>query len=617
MVTVSILIAVYNAEKTIERCLNAIINQAFKDFEVICVDDGSSDNSLRLLESFAQKDSRIKVYHQENHGVAAARNNAMSKACGEYIMFCDADDWYEPDMVEEMVKTIKEQNVDVVMCDADVIDLANGALQTEDNINYNRLKYIGFQKITTKFVRDTNVILWNKIFKNELIKKYNITYPLKYEHDDMVFVYKYFAVAKTYFGLNKKLYHYYVGNKDSIMGKCYTNKNAGKEFDYIYAFEDLLKFTQKYPDLKYSKEVEKHAVDIFNFFTQFLDVPKRYEAYRIFREFVLNSGYFSNRAKKVRVVKKTKDYDDYLKYITKVRVPFLQKIFSVRNEYGHKVIRIAGFKISFEYNKKIEAKIFIVYHKPSYIFKNSISTPIQAGRFDMLENNNSDFTKEDIQWMKDNTIGDDSGDNISYLNKYISELTAIYWVWKNYDKIGNPDVVGFMHYRTLLMLHSYPQYEPNYLDSCGFETGLINYLLKGKKAITGEWVTLETTQYDAYKNVGYGHNILFYDKLFDILKTKYKNDYKDFYKWSTNLSKGGPFKNLFIMHKKEFFKYCKWIFPIIFDLMREFEKYEYTDVNEKRNGAWIGELLTAYYFDKYAGKRNCIQRTSIRPLVEE
>jgi len=235
MTTVSVIMPVYNAEQTLERCLSAFINQTFDDFEVICVNDGSNDNSHNILEDFAQKDKRIKVYHQEKKGVAYARNYALSKSCGKYIMFCDADDWYEPNMIEEMVKTIKEQNVDIVMCDADVIDLANGGIQSENDIEYNRLKNIGNHTITPKFTTNTNVVLWNKIFKKDLIEKYNITYPKQFEHDDMAFVYKYFAVAKTYFGLNKKLYHYYIGNKDSIMGKYFTNRSNGKEFDFIYA----------------------------------------------------------------------------------------------------------------------------------------------------------------------------------------------------------------------------------------------------------------------------------------------------------------------------------------------------------------------------------------------
>ena len=617
MTTVSVIMPVYNAEQTLGRCLNAITNQTFNDFEVICVNDGSNDNSHNILEDFVQKDQRIKVYYQEKKGVAYARNYALSKSCGKYIMFCDADDWYEPNMIEEMVKTIKEQNVDVVMCDADVIDLANGTIQSENYIEYNRLKNIGNHTITPKFTTNTNVVLWNKIFKKDLIDKYNITYPMQFEHDDMTFVYKYFAVAKTYFGLNKKLYHYYIGNKDSIMGKYLTNRSKGKEFDFIYAFEELFRFLQKNPNKEYQKAIEKQIIDVFNSFCKYLDVPQQYEAYRILRNFVINSGYFICKTKKIYFIKKHKNYDDYKKHILNDRVSFLQKIFSVRNENGHKVIRIAGLKISFEYKKPINTKIFIVYHKPSFLFKNDIGTPIHAGRQIMLENRNGNYTEEDIQWMNENTIGDNTGDNISNLNEYLNEETAIYWVWKNYEKIGNPTIVGFMHYRTLFMLHTYPQYESNYLDSCGFEQGLVNYLLRRRKAITGNWmIQKNTTNYNAYKSIEGEHNILFYDRLFEVLKTKYPKDYNDFYKWSMNTFKGGPYKNMFIMRKKEFFKYCNWIFPILFDLVREFENYKYTNNNEKRNMSWLAELLTAFYFDKYVGKRNCLQKVVIRPMAE-
>ncbi len=295
------------------------------------------------------------------------------------------------------------------------------------------------------------------------------------------------------------------------------------------------------------------------------------------------------------------------------------KVFLVKNENNHKVIKILGIKISFKQQTKCQnkIKIFVVYHKPSFVFKNSICTPIHVGRGEMLKNNPANLSKKEMQWMLDNTIGDDTGDNISYLNPYVSEMTAIYWAWKNYEKIGNPDIIGFIHYRTVLMLHTYPQYLSNYLDLCGYERNFINSLFRKNKAITGFWLRIGKSMYDFYHSLFEGHNIMFYDALFELFRTKYKKDYKRFYKWSKTPYRGGPFKNLFITSKEEFFKYCEWIFPILLDIAEIFKDYQYKDAKEKRNMAWLAEILTAFYFDTYVGEKNCARRAAIRPMVEE
>ena len=211
MVKISVIIPVYNAEATLERCLNALISQTFKDFEVICIDDGSKDKSFEILKNFAQKDSRIKVFSQENSGPAKTRYNAIEKSTGEYIMFCDADDWYEKEMIEQMYTAITDKDVDIVMCDCNVIDLAKGKIQSKVSKRYALLSKIGYSNIEEDFFEFINAVLWNKIFKRELLDINNIKYPQKYEHDDLVFVQKYCICAKSYFGLDKKLYNYIGG----------------------------------------------------------------------------------------------------------------------------------------------------------------------------------------------------------------------------------------------------------------------------------------------------------------------------------------------------------------------------------------------------------------------
>lgn len=113
----SIIVPVYNAEKHLQRCVGNILNQAFKDFEVILVNDGSKDNSGRMCDDYALADSRVKVIHKANGGTSSARNEGMKVASGEYIGFVDADDWLAPEMYQIMVEKAKNHDVDLVISD--------------------------------------------------------------------------------------------------------------------------------------------------------------------------------------------------------------------------------------------------------------------------------------------------------------------------------------------------------------------------------------------------------------------------------------------------------------------------------------------------------------------
>ena len=256
MPIVSVILPVYNAEIYLERCLNALLSQTYEDFEAICISDGSNDNSLKILKEYQKKDSRIKVYSQFHSGPAKTRHNAISKSQGKYIMFCDADDYYENDMIETMVTTIEEHNTDVVMCDTNVLCMDDFKSNDEAIEYYPILKFEGYYDITPKNITEINNILWNKIFKKELMDVHKIEYPTKYEHDDASFLMRYLLYAKNYYGVNKKLYNYYVYNKNSVMGKLYTNKNKNHEFDFCLALNEDLAFLAKRDDISEDRKLK-------------------------------------------------------------------------------------------------------------------------------------------------------------------------------------------------------------------------------------------------------------------------------------------------------------------------------------------------------------------------
>ena len=131
MIKISVIIPVYNAEKYLRECLDSVIGQALQDIEIICVDDGSTDSSLSVLQKYAAKDTRLKIVVQANQGAAAARNVGMAVAQGEYLAFLDADDLYCPEALQTAYACATKSNADMVVFEADFFDDRLGLLRTE------------------------------------------------------------------------------------------------------------------------------------------------------------------------------------------------------------------------------------------------------------------------------------------------------------------------------------------------------------------------------------------------------------------------------------------------------------------------------------------------------
>lgn len=223
---ISIIVPVYNASVTLERCLRSLVSQSYKNIEIICVDDGSTDASLLLLETFANLDKRIKIIkNTENKGVAYSRNIALKHVNGEYIMWCDSDDWYEKDMCKEMYEAITNSDTELAICNAKVND------EGENIRTFLDIGVKNFDLITGKYVmnfvvnKEISCCLWNKIFKKSLIDKYALEFPLIDAHEDYIFVFIITMLVKEVFLLNKHLYNYTV-RPNSTIDKLFEKEAA-------------------------------------------------------------------------------------------------------------------------------------------------------------------------------------------------------------------------------------------------------------------------------------------------------------------------------------------------------------------------------------------------------
>ena len=168
----SIVVTVFNKAKYLEQCINSILSQTYQDIEVICIDDGSTDNSNEILKRF--ECSKLKIFRQSNMGLGAARNVGIRLARGEFITFVDADDYLEKNTYELSIKKIG--NADLLCFGIKTFGTENKAILNNDK-RYYKIRFNGIKKIKDNVILETDVSACNKIFRTSIIKKYQIYFP--------------------------------------------------------------------------------------------------------------------------------------------------------------------------------------------------------------------------------------------------------------------------------------------------------------------------------------------------------------------------------------------------------------------------------------------------------
>ena len=253
-IKVSIIVPVYNVEEYLRQCLDSLINQTLNEIEIICVNDGSTDNSLKILEEYQQENSRIKIINKKNEGLGAARNSGMEHAKGDYIGFVDSDDWVDLTMFEKLYNNAKKYNSDIVMCP---IYSSDDNKESDNNFSYFNLECFNedYDNIvfdntkTKKFIFRICVTAFNKIYRNNFLKKINAKFPEGVIFEDNPFFYKTFLNANKITLIRDFLYFYRAKRPNSIISNA--NKNY---FDVIKIHKisrNILFSEDKFQDLKY------------------------------------------------------------------------------------------------------------------------------------------------------------------------------------------------------------------------------------------------------------------------------------------------------------------------------------------------------------------------------
>ena len=168
---VSVIVAVYAAEKYLSRCLDGLLKQTLEDFEILLIDDGSKDHSGIICDNYSKQDSRIKCFHKENGGVSSARQKGLDEACGEFIIHVDPDDWVEPTMLEEMYNFAVTNNADIVICDFYTEYAKKTKYESQKPSNLDN------KSVLLDLLKRIHGSCWNKLVRKSLFEKYDIKFP--------------------------------------------------------------------------------------------------------------------------------------------------------------------------------------------------------------------------------------------------------------------------------------------------------------------------------------------------------------------------------------------------------------------------------------------------------
>lgn len=289
---VSIIVPVYNVEKYLRQCLDSLINQTLKEIEIICINDGSTDNSLQILEEYAKKDGRIKVINEKNVGQGAARNNGMERATGEYIGFVDSDDWVDITMFEKLYKNAKYHDSDMVMCLVNVFDENSQGLRYDkpyfalECFNKNFNKNVFDHTETKDFFFHICVTVFNKIYRTSFLKKINAKFPEDLIFEDNPFFYKTYLSATKVSLIRDFLYFYRINRPNS------TISNVDKRFFDLIKIQNLNKeiFLE-------TNNFDDYKMNLFNYtisslFNRYFQVPKSYrqEFFDLIKEYLKCMG---------------------------------------------------------------------------------------------------------------------------------------------------------------------------------------------------------------------------------------------------------------------------------------------------------------------------------------
>lgn len=381
-VKVSVIVPVYNVRNYLPKCLDSIIGQTLKEIEIICVNDGSTDGSDKVLEEYAKKDSRIKIINRENGGLSAARNTGMPYAKGKYIGFVDSDDYIDPAMYELMYYNAEHFNSQMVICANHKLDDTTGIVFDDDpyyTLGYfpKELNNRTFNHYDTKdFFQDFCVMAWNKLYLRSFLEKKNARFPEGYIFEDGPFFTDIYFDMERVTIVRDFLYYYRVNRANSIVVKGYKNF-----VDIFYVTNKILDNIRKTP---YFNEIKARFL-----FIKFKDMRYRFQV-------------IQNKYKKLY-------YEQWRNFWLNIdKETFEEEFFKKNYPYAYRNIKLVCDKTFHEYQKEkfieyCKHKIITILYKNPKVYTFEIKKMHFCFKkrpkiFDLWYDNNRMFVA--IYWLK-------------------------------------------------------------------------------------------------------------------------------------------------------------------------------------------------------------------------
>ena len=334
---ISVIIPVYNVEKYLQKCLDSIVNQSLKDFEIVCINDGSTDSSLEILKDFASRDSRFVIIDKKNEGQGVARNLGINLAKGEYILFVDPDDWIEADSLEILYNYAKNNNAQIVKFNYKTY---NEKTKKIKNINFaniikKRFKYdlnknctYSWKTFKEHCLNGLGVVVWDCLYQTDFIKSNSIKMAETKSAEDHLFAIGARLLADKIYYLDKYLYFYRTREGSAVNS---INKDNLCIFDNIEELRTFIKKNSLYSELE--NEFKNYAKGVINW--HYGQTPtEQIEKYK-----ELSKKYFESE----------KEYKTFFYKLEVDNNKFLEQLFSVKNQRLHgkkyKIITFCKLKI--------------------------------------------------------------------------------------------------------------------------------------------------------------------------------------------------------------------------------------------------------------------------------
>ena len=312
---ITIIVPIYKVEKYIEKCVNSVINQTYKNLEIILVDDGSPDKCGEICEKYAQEDKRIKVIHQKNGGLSAARNSGLDIATGSYILLVDSDDYIENYTVESLYNLSQKYQSEITIGSTNLV-YEDQQIEDKSNIidekikTYNKEQALEAMLYNTEFTNNA----WNKLYKAELFK--DIRYPFGKLYEDLATTYKLIAKSNKVVLTSKITYNYLMDRSGSIMNKQFKKERM----DALTFTEEILAYIRKnHPNIEKSAIARLYMECIFIL----LKIPKT-------REYSVENKKIKQYIRRYRMT-----------VLTDAKMPIKQKMLCFATLGGRNLVKLA------------------------------------------------------------------------------------------------------------------------------------------------------------------------------------------------------------------------------------------------------------------------------------